>query len=130
MKLIRFITLYIIIFSVLPLHAEYFQKLGLTEGLTQPSVMSIGQDKLGRMWFGTLEGINVFDGETVTPYKGWVPSADSLIWLGNEVSEIVSDKLGDIYFLSDHHLMKYDLKGNKYLPIYQKQSQKLHCLTK
>ena len=38
--------------------AEYFKHIGLSEGLTQPSVMAIYQDRLGRMWFGTREGIN------------------------------------------------------------------------
>ncbi len=114
MKILRLIITCLIVFSILPLNAEYFQKIGLTEGLTQPSVMSISQDKLGRMWFGALEGINVFDGETVTPYKGWVPSTDSLIWLGNEIDKIVPDKSGDIYFLSDYNLMKYDIENETF----------------
>ena len=95
----RLTSIYII-FLCLILHvsarAEYFQKIGLNEGLTQPSVMSITQDKLGRMWFGTLEGLNMFDGEKVTPYKGWVQSADSLIWLGNEIADLVSDDRGNL----------------------------------
>ena len=117
MRIARFILLYILLLCVfprIPVHAEYFQKLGLTEGLTQPSIMSISQDKLGRMWFGTLEGVNIFDGEKLIPYKGWVQSADSLIWLGNEITNIVSDKNGDVYFMSDYNLMRYDLKTEKF----------------
>ena len=113
MKIIRFF-IYLFLFSFLPIHAEYFQKIGLNDGLTQPSIMSICQDELGRMWFGTMEGINVFDGVKVTPYKGWVPSKDSLIWLGNEVSDIVSEKSGDLYFMSDFNLMKYDLRSETF----------------
>ena len=109
MRFTQFIYLFLFLFCIQPIHAEYFQKIGLSEGLTQPSVMAISQDKLGRMWFGTSEGINVFDGEKLTPYKGWVPSSDSLIWLGNEISDIVSDEVGDLYFVSDYDLMKYDL---------------------
>ena len=112
MKSIRFIIIYLFLFCILPLHAEYFRKIGLNEGLTQPSVISIGQDKLGRMWFGTTEGLNIYDGETVTAYKGWVPSSDSLIWLGNEILTFKSDANGDVYFLSDFDLMKYDIKNN------------------
>lgn len=99
---------------MLPGRAEYFQRIGLNEGLTQPSVMSISQDKLGRMWFGTREGINVFNGVTVTPYKGWVQSTDSLIWMGNLVTDIVPDTIGNMYFISDFNLMKYELKTEKF----------------
>ncbi|GHT37769.1 hypothetical protein FACS189435_3510 [Bacteroidia bacterium] len=31
----------------------YFKHIGMSEGLSQVSVMSIYQDELGRMWFGT-----------------------------------------------------------------------------
>ena len=41
------------------IHAEYFRNLNLGNGLSQFSVMSICQDSLGRMWFGTHEGINI-----------------------------------------------------------------------
>lgn len=124
MRITRLIFTYLFLFVAFSLHAAYFQKIGLNEGLTQPSVMSIHQDKLGRMWFGTLEGINVYDGEKVTPYKGWVPSTDSLIWLGNEILDIVSDQSGDLYFLSDYNLMKYDLKNETFHRLFDDEMAK------
>ena len=47
----------------------YFKHIGMKEGLSQLSVMSIYQDELGRMWFGTEEGLSVFDGVRVTSHK-------------------------------------------------------------
>ena len=114
MKIVRAFFIFLFIFYLLPLHAEYFNRIGLKEGLTQPSVMAISQDVLGRMWFGTREGLNIYDGEKVTPYRGWVQSADSLIWLGNFISEIQATKNGEMYFISDDNLMKYDLKTSKF----------------
>lgn len=98
------------------LHAEYFKHIGLSEGLTQPSVMSIYQDKLGRMWFGTREGINMYDGSQLTTYKGQVPSNDSSssLWLGNEVMCIAGDGEGNIYFLVDKDLIKYNLRAESW----------------
>ena len=92
-----------------PISAEYFRHIGLSEGLTQPSVMSIHQDQLGRMWFGTREGINLYDGKQITAFKGWCnASNDSApIWLGNEVSSIVEDKQGNIFFLVDDDIIKF-----------------------
>lgn len=42
----------------------YFKHIGMQEGLSQLSVMAIYQDNLGRMWFGTEEGISIYDGRT------------------------------------------------------------------
>ena len=44
----------------------YFSKIGIEEGLSQLSVMTIYQDELGRMWFGTREGLNIYDGNRIT----------------------------------------------------------------
>lgn len=109
-----FFIFFYFILCLQPLSAEYFQKIGLSDGLTQPTILSISQDKLGRMWFGTREGLNIFDGEVVTPYKGWIHSGDSLMWLGNEITDIVSDKRGDVYFISDYNLMKYELVSDQF----------------
>ena len=40
MKLRHLLLLFISFFFVLPLYAEYFKHIGLSEGLTQPSVMA------------------------------------------------------------------------------------------
>ena len=40
----------------------YFSRIGVEQGLSQLSVMSIYQDEIGTMWFGTREGINRYNG--------------------------------------------------------------------
>ena len=39
-----------------------FNHFGVSEGLSQGNVTSIMQDHLGLMWFGTWDGLNVYDG--------------------------------------------------------------------
>lgn len=50
--------------------AEYFRHLTLNDGLSQPSVMSIAQDGLGRIWLGTREGVNMYDGASLSIRDG------------------------------------------------------------
>ena len=69
-----FFFLFISFFFVLPLYAEYFKHIGLSEGLAQPAVMAIYQDRLGRMWFGTREGISQYDGNRIRVFTGWISS--------------------------------------------------------
>ena len=116
MKLRHLLLLFISFFFVFPLYAEYFKHIGLSEGLTQPSVMAIYQDRLGRMWFGTKEGISQYDGNRVRIFKGWIKSVgeEPPVWLGNEVSFIVGDSLDNLYFLIDKNLIKYDIQTEKF----------------
>ena len=106
----RIISLFLLLFSTLPATAEYFRNLGLQNGLSQPSVLSIAQDGLGRMWFGTQEGINMYDGEQITYVKGEITNADGeKLWIGNYVPFIVHDIDGDIFFIADNNLFGYDI---------------------
>lgn len=49
----------------------HFNHLGVKDGLPQLSVHAIYQDKLGRIWFGTEEGLCIYNGEEMTGYKNY-----------------------------------------------------------
>ena len=38
----------------------------MKDGLSSLSVVSIYQDPLGRMWFGTTEGLNIYNGNKIS----------------------------------------------------------------
>jgi len=83
------------------------------DGLSQASVMSIYQDDLGRMWFGTREGISVYDGEHMTVYKAWAEDGTQNhtdVLLGNECDFLNGNKKGDIFFHTYGGMMKYDIR--------------------
>jgi signal transduction histidine kinase/ligand-binding sensor domain-containing protein/DNA-binding response OmpR family regulator len=90
------------------LQAVYFRHLGMRDGLAHISVMSIYQDELGRMWFGTEEGLSMYDGNDVTSYKHMTNSLRPLE-IGNHNYPVTGDGNGNIYFRSDRKLMHYDV---------------------
>ena len=102
--------LFLLILSLFSnLSAQSFHHLGIEDGLSQPSVMRIEQDGLGRMWFGTNEGVNIYDGTRVTTYKGYVSTADKgSLWLGNAVEHLKADKKGNMYIICDSNLFFYN----------------------
>lgn len=101
----------------------------MSEGLSQASVMSIYQDQLGRMWFGTREGISVYNGETMRVYKAW-NNEDSQkhtdVLYGNECDFLSGNKEGDIFFRTNWALMRYDIRDESFHII---RSQNVRTLT-
>lgn len=112
-----------VIFSILFLffstvaYPVYFRHLGVEDGLPHASVLSIYQDVLGRMWFGTQEGLGIYDGKSFQSFKVSASSdtnpASSPI-AGNKITPITGDKEGNVFFLADQALMRYDLKKERF----------------
>lgn len=46
-----------------------FRTLSVDEGLSQSTVLAIAQDPLGRIWMGTQDGLNRYDGYTFTVFR-------------------------------------------------------------
>lgn len=87
--------------------------LGKAEGLSQVSVLSICQDELGRMWFGTLEGLNCYDGQNVKIYRPGVKGRESTFF-GNEIYNLASDHQGHLLFTSNQQVILYDLYEERF----------------
>lgn len=105
--------LILFILGSLSICAQNFKTLGMKDGLSQPSVLAIYQDTLGRMWFGTREGVNVYDGKQITQFKqGRVEEHQAVdrYMSGDEVNRILGDKNGDVFMRVERALVKYNIK--------------------
>lgn len=101
----------------------------MSEGLSQASVMSIYQDQLGRMWFGTREGISVYNGENMLVYKAWnnENSEEHIdVLYGNECDFLTGNKEGDVFFRTNGALMRYDIREESFHIV---RSQNVRTLT-
>ncbi len=93
--------------------ATIFHTLSPKNGLAHPAVISIHQDRIGRIWFGTEEGVSIYDGMHITTYKPYRKNSAPL-FLGNSASDITSDINGDIFFRTENGLVRYDLDLEKF----------------
>ncbi len=103
-----FFTLLACAFSAYGTEDINFSKIGIEQGLSQLSVMTIFQDELGNMWFGTREGLNIFNGtrmKVIQPGK----SPENLL-SGNLIKEIDGDSQGSVYIHTQNGIDRYDLK--------------------
>ncbi len=103
MTLIRkSIKYFIVVFATLFLQAGdlpyreiRFDHLTLENGLSESYVSSIFQDSLGFLWFGTADGLNLYDGVKFTVFKHDPGNKNSLV--NNYIYAIEGDGAGNIW---------------------------------
>lgn len=91
----------------------YFRNMGPKEGLSHMSVLAIWQDETGRMWFGTEEGLTIYDGCRMRAFKSHNIPGDSIA-LGNKVVDITGDRNGHVWFIADNALYRYDMTAERF----------------
>ncbi len=89
----------------------YFSKIGIEEGLSQLSVMTVYQDELGTMWFGTREGVSRYNGNSMEVIQPVANDTNSLH--GSLIRHICGDKSGSVYIHSQGGINRYDLRTGK-----------------
>lgn len=72
----------------------YFRHFGAQEGLLSPNVLSVCQDSLGRIWFGTENGACYYDGDM------------HIVQGVGEVSRLLCDAKGVVWYLSEGSLYR------------------------
>lgn len=85
----------------------YFNHLDVKDGLSQINIISIYQDETGALWFGSLEGINRYNGHSFTVFH---PSQNNEGLAQNEIMAICGDKKGNMYIQASHDLVHFDIK--------------------
>lgn len=102
------LTLLLCLSIGITLHARdlYFQHIGVSDGLSQTSILSIYQDETGAMWFGSSEGLNRYNGTEIKIYQ---PSQGKDGLTNNEITELCGDKQGHIYIRSGNDLVVFDI---------------------
>jgi signal transduction histidine kinase/ligand-binding sensor domain-containing protein len=72
-----------------------FRNIDIKDGLSQNSVVSIWQDKLGFMWFGTLDGLNRFDGTKIVNFMPSDGAGNTI--LSGSIFALTEDKAGRMF---------------------------------
>lgn len=90
-----------------------FRHITSNNGLSQNHGYSITKDYRGFMWFGTMNGLNKFDGYNITIYKT-DPSDESSI-SDNEISTILEDKGRNLWIGTNDGLNLYDRDNDRFV---------------
>ncbi len=89
-----------------------FKRLTINDGLSLSSIYCIYQDSKGFIWFGTEDGLNKFDGQSITVYGA---TTDQYNILANKWIELIyEDKSGMIWLGSRGGLTKYNPRNGNF----------------
>ena len=116
LKFIFLIIFHFFILEILQSSNNFFlKKISIEDGLSNLSVLSIYQDILGRMWFGTNEGVNLYDGSKVISYKSYLDkNSKEEIFINGYVNQIIGDSIGNIFMRNNGRLVKYNIYNESF----------------
>lgn len=91
--------------------SRQFQHITSADGISQSEVYSFLEDARGFMWFGTVDGLNRYDGYSVTVFHIDKDSPNSIP--NNTIRCLVEDAFGRIWIGTDDGLCVYDPRTEK-----------------
>lgn len=111
--------MYLFLLSALKCTAQEisFNHLTTNDGLSNNSVMAIYQDEKGFMWFGTRNGVNLYNGNRFITYKFSKNEPNSLI--DNKVLHITGNGKDEIYIISAQGLSALNTTQNQFRTLLQ-----------
>ncbi len=83
-----------------------FQHLTSADGLSQSEVYAFLNDSRGFMWFGTLDGLNKYDGNSIEIFN--TEKGNPYTLSNNTIRSLAEDKKGRIWIGTDDGLNLYD----------------------
>jgi ligand-binding sensor domain-containing protein/class 3 adenylate cyclase/predicted metal-dependent HD superfamily phosphohydrolase len=101
-----FITLFFAFVSIAQQSNIKFRHLTIKDGLSQSDVLTIHQDSKGLMWFGTQDGLNVYNGFDFKVFSHDLLDSTSIS--NSYIHKIIEDKNGLIWLATEHGLNVFD----------------------
>ena len=95
-----------------------FRHLTTDDGLSHNSIISIYQDERGFMWFGTRNGVSLYNGKNFKIYQKEKDNPNSILY--NDIYHITGDQNGHVYIMTNRGISAYDIEKGAIYPYHKK----------
>ncbi|HEY1195115.1 hybrid sensor histidine kinase/response regulator transcription factor [Flavobacterium sp.] len=99
-----------------------FENFDTSKGLSSSTCVDILQDKEGFLWFGTIDGLNRYDGYDFEIYRNILDDPTSIS--NNRITVIAEDSFGRLWIGTSNGLNVFDKNTEKFhkIDLYQKKN--------
>ena len=101
----------------------YFRHINTESGLSQNTVLTIIQDRTGFMWFGTKDGLNRYDGNSIKVFKHNENDPNSIG--NNTIWSLLEMPDGDLWVGTDRGIYIYNPKNSRFTKLNVKTENNL-----
>jgi ligand-binding sensor domain-containing protein/signal transduction histidine kinase/DNA-binding response OmpR family regulator len=115
MKKLLLYVLFLLAFTQTYAQFYYFRRYQVEQGLSNNTVYACLQDSKGFMWFGTVDGLNRFDGYTFKTFH--YDNRDPQSLGGNSVRSLHEDAYGNLWVGTAKGLYRYDAMLERFSPV-------------
>src|SRR6188508_3355109 len=91
----RYLFIMLQLLGIIQAQSLLFENYGAAQGLSHHICLAIAQDNDGMMWFGTLDGLNRYDGREFKVYTQQTIAGKKL----------PSNSINSLYFDTTHNLL-------------------------
>lgn len=89
-----------------------FENLDTVDGLSSSTCLTIFQDSEGFLWFGTIDGLNKYDGYQFEVYKAILNDSTSIS--NNRINAIAEDVKGNLWIGTNNGLNLFNKETNSF----------------
>ncbi|HET6556924.1 MAG TPA: two-component regulator propeller domain-containing protein [Prolixibacteraceae bacterium] len=93
------------------------------EGLSNGAVNAIARDAEGYVWFGTWNGLNRYDGTSISTY---LPGSKTEAIHNHVVREIYPTRKGPLWMLTNRGVALYDNRHDRFYPFFNNEYEQIN----
>ncbi|NDV60686.1 hybrid sensor histidine kinase/response regulator transcription factor [Bacteroides sp. 519] len=109
-------------FTIQTVSAYSLRQFSSHNGLSNSAILSIAQDEQGLMWFGSCDGLNMYNGLNIQIYK---PTNEANNLSGNLIENIIATGEGVLWVQTNYGLNRFDVR-NKTIQLFKEFKRKSH----
>ena len=108
-----FFLLSLLTFGQVDSRFNHFLHFSVKNGLSESTVIAIEEDQLGRIWIGTRNGLNLYDGEEVKIFRPQ-PESETKGLVSSDIISLEEDNHGNIWIGTFNGLSRFDPKTEQF----------------